>query len=192
MWHRSLVVFLIIFLSAQSSYSAMTRIGFMGGLGFGSSSEESSYSESPIGTIFFFDYVLNSRSSLGVEHLRSWSFSPFATAVGFTNLAYKHYIGSGGIPILKSQVTDTKNYIHMKRIAYFLGAGVGFGQASVKQASDSDNASSVGLSMTVSAGLDYNLYDSFGVKSEFALSSSLVGTGSLSLVNLVLGVYFNF
>ena len=176
------IVFLFISFNVQAA---------MGGLGFGSSAEESSYSESPFGTILFFDYALNARSTLGVEHMRSWSIAPFSTAVGFTNLSYRYYL-KRGVPVLKDQIVDGENFVHFKAIDYYVGGGLGFGQGSVKQSSSSSNASSVGLSLTLAGGVDYNYYDNMGLNAQFSYSMTLAGTGSLSLFNLVAGIYFGF
>ncbi|WP_413557683.1 hypothetical protein [Bdellovibrio sp. HCB209] len=177
------------------SLSPLAQAGFRvsGGLGLGSTttSNEISEDEGPLTTLITVDYVYHSKLLLGFEHLRSLSMSPPATSNSFSGLFFQWYWNAVPTPYLKAESLDT-NEIIFRDIGYFWGAGFGIGQSNNLPDAQGKTSNAAGFYLSPRVGADLQLTGRMGVRGEFIMAMTTIGTGSMSSMSLVGSLFYSF
>lgn len=188
---RALAYIIMISFVAVQSWSSTLKIGLLGGLGqFTAAREGQTGSEGPLSFAVSFDYDINSRWSLGAEHLRSLSLSPLGTSIsqsGFTGRWY--YLGPTpnaldfDKPYLRARVLQ-------KGFFPFLGWSAGFAQASIVNADNEKSVIALAMSVAAKAGVDYPIFNKFAVRYEINFGVPLAGTGTVNFFALNIGALY--
>ena len=186
------LLFLILIFQSKS-FSNSLQISVLGGFGSGTSKDESQFVDEPIGTSFRLDYFLSKKLSTGMEHIRVWGNFPVNSSISFTNWTGQYiFLGENPSFSRKYSTSDSKNFYSSRALSGYLGASLGFGQSTIIAGGESPNSNNSGLGFGLKLGLDYNLWNRWGIKAEGNLTTKVVGRGSLSALLMVVGLFYLF
>ena len=163
------------------------RIIGLGGLGSAAISTEgnSDSIESPLAFSASIDYLMNSQINLGAEHMRTLGTN--GTAVGLTGLSAKYYFWFQHPQTMLNSISfDDRPSLQIQAVTPFIGASLGFAQASVLNTT----INTVSIYLNLKVGIDYPLTTIWGFRFEGNTAFSTVGTGRIRLYNAMLGFYF--
>ncbi len=172
---------------------ASLKITTLAGPGqYSASYKDKSANEGPLVLSVVVDFDLTSRMSLGVEHSRSLALSPMGTSIALTGLVARWYLVTPVINPIRLNETFQTIRITQQGISPYLGAGIGFGQASVLGSEDKDNVVSLNVMLAPRIGFDYPLTGGLGLRAEAVVGFSIFGTGTTSTNQLQGGLIYQF
>jgi hypothetical protein len=168
------------------------RLGF--GFGFGSSSiavGKTEATQGPFLVRLMVESPVAAQFSLGLEHGRSFTPSPLGSDVYVFN-AFAHWYPWGQLwpPDVLPGATVSGNAWSQSRIAPYVGAGTGYGEATLTKEIESTTAHLAGSSILLSIhfGADYVMWGNKilrgGVYVDKALSGAAIQTGGLMVALL--------
>lgn len=172
------------------------RLGIFVGNGSGSiTTSGANLIESPIALKLVAETPLFEKGILSLEHWRTLQLSPMDSGISFTSVAFQFY--PWGILWVHPDSTSssdgkvTESGWTQKRISPFIGAGLGYGTASLNQTVSgiAVQASGSAMSMTLRLGLDYTVFNAAVLRGSFELNDGLSGA-SISGSALMLGLVF--
>ena len=166
-----------LFLSVNSYADELARIYFGGGFGTASASNEIQRSEGPYGMLAGIDYVFTTKVSLGVEHLRSVSLSPAASSISYSGLTATFYY-PGNSPTTVYKADELRPGTMMTRdISTYLGASIGFAQASMLPDVTGKSANVAGIYGAFRGGFDFTWIGRLGIRNQIEITQTLLGSG---------------
>jgi len=186
--HCVFCCFLILPLSAYADIFRLRFVG-LGGLGSAAISTEGNADsiESPFAFSTSMDYSMSSQINLGAEHSRTLGAN--GTAVGLTGLSTKYYfLYQQPQAMLNTFSFDNRPALQVQAVSPYIGASLGFAQASVM----ATTINTVSIYLNLKVGVDYPLVSIWGVRFESNTAFTTVGTGKIRLYNAMLGFYFYF
>lgn len=188
---KLLLFTLLTFLYSMSAQATFLKIGVLGGLGqFTAQREDLSGSEGPLSFAVSLDYDINSRWSLGAEHLRSFSMSPIGTSISQTGFTGRWYY-LGPVPnALDFQKPYLRARVLQKGFFPYFGWSAGFAQASIVNADNKKSVIALALSLALKAGVDYPIFNKFALRYEFNYGLPMMGTGKVSFYALNIGLLY--
>ncbi|WP_413293370.1 hypothetical protein ACLSU7_18470 [Bdellovibrio sp. HCB185ZH] len=188
---RSLLLSLVFTFAALPAAHAGFRVA--GGLGLGttSTSNEISEDEGPMTMLISVDYVYHSKLLLGFEHLRSLSMSPPASSNSFSGLYFQWYWNAVPTPYVTADKLNT-NEIVFRDIGYFWGTGVGIAQSANLPDAQGKTSNAAGFYLSPRVGADLQLTNRMGVRGEFIMATTVIGTGQIMSMSLAGSLYFSF
>lgn len=189
---RGWALLVLIFLFSTQAQATFLKIGALGGFGqFTAQREDLSGSEGPLAFAVTLDYDINSRWSLGAEHLRSFSMSPLGTSISQTGFTGRWYYLSPVPNALDFNKPYLRARVLQKGFFPYVGWSAGFAQASIVNADNKKSVIALSLSVAAKAGVDYPIMNKFALRYEINLGFPMMGTGSVSYYALnVGGLYF--
>jgi hypothetical protein len=161
-----------------------------GQLGFGNSStsNEVSYQEGPFVQVYSVESLINSKLTVGVEHIRSLS-QTFNSSIALTGGLIKMYINNVPSPYIKAESLKKTSY-SFRDFGFFIGSGIGFSQSSKLPEPSGLSSNAAGIYLSPRVGMDFQLSGRLGSRSELVLAQSLIGSGQISVIGLTFGLYF--
>lgn len=189
----SFSMLLFSFFPAEHCLAEQTRTFFTGGLGDAvvksASGTKSKRKESPGAFGVNIDFPLSGPYFIFAEHFRSLGNT--GSSVGFTGAGVKYY------PWLSPKMTKNINgkessQISMQGYLPYFGFGLGFAQASIVSNATQDDVLAAGGYISLKAGAELPMRDSWGFVSEWNYGTAIVGSGTIEAVNLLLGGYLTF
>lgn len=187
------VLFILSLLAIAPTASAVDlRLGMAGGMGTSIVSARGvSQSESPGMFGAYVDYAVNSRQTIGLEHIRTFATKPVSTGVSISGLTSRWYFLNPAPSGMSAEANST--YLFERYIAPFFGVGVGFNQSSLLPSNEGDKSTnSVGVYGKVRLGMDIPWMERVGLTAETSVASTVLGDGSVTMFNANLGLYFYF
>lgn len=189
---RKVAIFIFAIMFGGVAEAADFRLDLSSGLGFSlvqSRGEEQSESPGSFGASVEFPY--RSRLSIGLEHVRTLALRTASTGVSLSGVSHRWYFWNPAPHgLLNRNVSGT--YILEKTISPFFGQGLGFMQSSLLPGEGGVIANSVGLYVKASGGLDFPLWDNWGISSEMSVSRTIAGYGSILMLTATIGGFFFF
>lgn len=187
---KTLAIFLL-FSSLGFSLESNLRVGGMLGLGkFNVSVQEIQKSEEPYSLSFFMDYSYSARMAIGVEHFRSATLAPINSRVGMSGVSFKYYFLNPHPQILDEAKEIKKSFLIQKNYTPYYGFGIGYGQSSLFKRTETDvDASTTGAYGTLRLGIERPWVSTWGLRSELNFGQTLMGSGTVSFYQLVVGMY---
>lgn len=189
---KLLCLFLSIFvggglLNSADAATPGSRFRLAGSGGFGqaviTSQSNDGTLEGPLGFSVAVDYMMSSQMGFGAEHIRSVGSS--GSAVGLTGMTMKWYFWlPHPSPLLVTKIETSTPTLQVEGWIPYVGGMFGVGQAGVLDS----NITSVGLSMGAKGGIEFPFVGNWGFRTEANLAVSS-GTGSIVLINTLIGVY---
>jgi hypothetical protein len=170
------------------------RFGGAGGYGEAAvTSSTDSKVSSPMGFSFSFDYALDSRRVIGAEHIRSLNPSVMDTGVGLTGLFAKWYFWTPMPQDLSLiEKSEFNSGFVQKAISPFVGFGLGMAQGTLLSSDTTQpGASAVGAYLSLKLGAEYPVWKQFGSRAEFNYATTIIGSGSIQLMNFIVGLYMH-
>lgn len=184
-------VLIHLFLFALSAEASQLRLSASLGIGSASSSNEVSESEGPLAQIYGFEYILNTKNVMGVEHYRSFAISGMATSIAFTGLSYRWYLNNLPGPYDDIQKMEM-NTFQVRDLSFYTGGATGISQSSFPPDLDGKVASAAGIYINPKFGMELGLASRWGFRSELNYLMMVFGTGSMSAVSLSAGILYMF
>jgi hypothetical protein len=192
MWRKGSPLILSLFLAAAVPVGAsQLRVTASAGVGTASSSNEISKSEGPFAQIYGFEYILNTKNVLGVEHYRSFALSGMATSIAFTGVSYRWYLNNVPGPYNNLQKMEL-NTFQVRDLAFYTGGTVGIAQSSLPPDIDGKVANAAGFYLDPKFGMELALTSRWSFRSEFNYLMMVFGTGSMSAMSLSAGLSYLF
>lgn len=189
---NSVLFIAAVLLTAPSARALDLRLGMVGGFGQSVvSARGGSQAESPGMFGAYVDYAVNSRQTIGLEHVRTFAMKPVSTGVSISGLTTRWYY----INPAPAGVTGANEgtYLYEKYLAPYLGAGIGFSQSSLLPANeDAAVTNSVGVYAKLRAGIDMPWLDRVGFNAESSVATTFAGFGTVTMFNLNTGFYYYF
>jgi hypothetical protein len=189
--NRYIWINLLTMMLTNLSGAVTIKISGTYGVGnFAVTHESQTKSEGPSSFGMGLDVDLNSRFSLGAEHLRSLSISPLGTSVGFTGLTTRWY-PFGPVPnSLDFSAPYPRARVLQRGFFPYLGWGVGFTQASIPGNNEEPNLVALNLSLVNKFGFDYPILGLWGWRTEITFGIPFWGSGKAQFTTLNTGLYF--
>lgn len=192
MWRKSSPLILSLLLAAAAPAAAsQLRLSAAIGVGTASSTNEISKSEGPLAQVYGFEYILNTKNVLGVEHYRSFALSGMATSIAFTGVSYRWYLNNVPGPYTDLQRMEL-NTFQVRDLAFYTGGSIGIAQSSLPPDIDGKVANAAGVYLDPKFGMELGLTSRWGFRSEFNYLMMVVGTGSMSAMSLSAGIFYLF
>ncbi|UYL07585.1 hypothetical protein B9G69_011065 [Bdellovibrio sp. SKB1291214] len=185
-----LLSFWLTFAVVPSAYAGFRVAGGVG-LGSTTTSNEISEDEGPLTMLISVDYVYHSKLILGFEHLRSLAMSPPASSNSFSGLYFQWYWNAVPTPYIKADNLKTDEIV-FRDIGYFWGTGVGIAQSANLPDAQGKTSNAAGFYLSPRVGADLQLTNRMGVRGEFIMATTVIGTGSVSSMSLLGSIYFSF
>ena len=180
--------------SAWADDDALVRLGGDFGLGAALVSVDGiDRTEAPTAFGVHVDYSKFSYLTLGVEHFRTLiNDNGLSTAVGFSGLFFKFYPFSTRSQVLPTETWITSDEIIHQAYSVYIGGAVGVGQSSLRALTEQqkDRTISVGVYLGGRIGIEIPIRARLGAFTEFALSQTLVGTGTILFPRLSFGFFY--
>lgn len=185
----------LLFIMSQTAFGEVLRLGATSGLGVSKvDTEDLQQSESPGAFSIFVGYSSDYRLLFGFEHVRSYSISPLSTGVSFSGVfARWHFLNP--IPTTWNREGRDESFLIRRSLSPYLGGGAGFAQSSLfpgEGASQDDLLNAVSVYIAGKAGLEYPVWNRFGLLAELNLMVTVFGSGELTALNALAGLYYNF
>lgn len=195
----SFIIFISIYnlcFFQDSAKAEISRLRISSNFGFGNSYAQSfggsgkSYTEAPFGGSGTLEYYLTPFLDVGVEHIRSYGNNQ--TGFGLTGASFKYYFYNDHPQFIaglfsgdSNELSNSSGYFRIKAWSPYVGIGGGFGQATIP----SNNVMALNEYISFKGGIDYPNGNSWGFRSESNIAIGLAGSGKITLVNLIFGVY---
>lgn len=181
----SLIVVVILPLSVQALMVSANL-----GLGNSKTTNEATETEAPFAQLYTVERTFHSRLSVGVEHLRSLK-STLASSISFTGVVARYYLNGAPMAILPPELM-TSDQVIMRDYNIFIGSGGGNAQSSRLPNSEKLSSNAAGVYISPRAGLDYQLGQHLGARTEVIMAFTIFGTGKISTMTLSGGIYWLF
>jgi hypothetical protein len=192
MWRKGSPLILSLLVIGVSPVGAtQLRLSAAIGAGTATSTNEITKSEGPFAQVYGFEYILNTKNVLGVEHYRSFALSGMATSIAFTGVSYRWYLNNVPGPYNDLQKMEV-NTFQVRDLAFYTGGTVGIAQSSLPPDLDGKVANAAGIYLDPKFGMELALTSRWGFRSEFNYLMMVVGTGSMSAVSLSAGLFYLF
>lgn len=160
------------------------------GMGSSQTKNEIAEQEGPFSQAYTIEKMQSSNSSIGIEHLRSFS-SKLVSSISYTGVIYRYYLNAAPVGYFKPEELDTGR-ISYRDFSIFTGAGAGFTQSSRLPDPSGLSSNAAGIYLSPRVGVDYQLTGRLGVRSELLIAMSLVGKGQISTFSVGAGIYYFF
>ena len=185
---------LLLFFSMPTAAEVL-RFGATSGLGVAKvDTGVEQQSESPGAFSIYVGYSSDYRLFLGFEHVRSYSISPLSTGVSFSGAFVRwHFLNP--IPTTWNREGREESFLIRRSLSPYFGAGAGFAQSSLfpqNEVTKDDLLNAVSVYLGGKAGLEYPVWNRLGLLAELNLIITIFGSGELTAVNVLAGMYYNF
>jgi hypothetical protein len=194
-WSRNLVLSILVSICVYSVGANAQNIRLGGDLGFGQgtlASDGATFVQGPATFSVYGEYAVHSHLLVGVHHLRTLKNDDgeLSTAIAFTGLTSRWY-PLAPMPHRLGEEATGRAVMTTQDFTPFLRGSVGFEQASVRATTFAERGkgTSVGIYLGLDGGVEYPITGSLGLSSQIGFYQTIMGTGTVSLYNLTVGLY---